>query len=68
MKITYFQVEKQDFIKAQKNIIPASYRVKLIVVKCLSNTIVPLLQDIFSFILDLLHTTCPPEMLILRNT
>ncbi|XP_074108529.1 ATPase family AAA domain-containing protein 2-like [Cotesia typhae] len=62
------KVEKQDFITAQKNIIPASYRGKLIVVKCLSNTIVPLLQDIFSFILNLIHTTCPPEMLVLRNT
>ncbi|KAK0181420.1 hypothetical protein PV327_003708 [Microctonus hyperodae] len=62
------KIEKQDFIKAQHNIVPASHRVSYVPLKCLSTKIYPLLQDTFLEILNNLQSICPVGMLASENT
>ncbi|KAG7204579.1 hypothetical protein KM043_005000 [Ampulex compressa] len=56
-------VEKQDFLKAQQNIVPASQRVVIAPVKSLSPKIQPMLEDKLSLIVSRLDVLCPPGML-----
>ncbi|KAK1116948.1 hypothetical protein K0M31_017101 [Melipona bicolor] len=60
----HLKIEKQDFLRAQQNILPASHRVSIAPVKSLSYKIQPLLQDNLSRILSQLEILCPPRMLI----
>ncbi|XP_076222440.1 ATPase family AAA domain-containing protein 2-like [Nomia melanderi] len=60
----HLKVEKQDFLKARQNIVPASHRVSVAPVKSLSFKIQPLLQDNLSRILSQLEILCPTGMLI----
>ncbi|XP_008549575.1 ATPase family AAA domain-containing protein 2B isoform X2 [Microplitis demolitor] len=62
------KVEKQDFVLAQRSIVPASCRVKSILIKCLSSYIFPLLEDHFYSILNIIRSVCPSEMLIPKDT
>ncbi|XP_043784372.1 ATPase family AAA domain-containing protein 2-like [Apis laboriosa] len=59
----HLKVEKQDFLKAQQNILPASHRVSIAPIKSLSYKIQPLLQDNLSYILSQLEILCPIGML-----
>lgn len=61
------KVEKQDFLKAQQNIVPASHRIAVAPVKSLSGKIQPLLQDSFSVIMSRLEILCPTGMLTSDN-
>ncbi|XP_043584640.1 ATPase family AAA domain-containing protein 2-like [Bombus pyrosoma] len=63
----HLKVEKQDFLKAQQNILPASHRVTIVPVKSLSYKIQPLLQENLSCILSQLETLCPTGMLICND-
>lgn len=60
-------MEKQDFLKAQQNIVPASHRIAVAPVKSLSGKIQPLLQDSFSVIMSRLEILCPTGMLTSDN-
>lgn len=60
----HLKVEKQDFLRAQQNIVPASQRVSIAPVRSLSFKIQPLLQDNLSRILAQLDALCPAGMLI----
>ncbi|XP_076181207.1 ATPase family AAA domain-containing protein 2-like [Ptiloglossa arizonensis] len=60
----HLKVEKQDFLTAQQNIVPASHRISVVPVKSLSFKIQPLLQDNLSRILSQLDILCPGGMLI----
>ncbi|XP_076640695.1 ATPase family AAA domain-containing protein 2-like [Halictus rubicundus] len=60
----HLKVEKQDFLKAQQNIVPASHRISVAPVKSLSYKMQPLLQDNLSRILSQLDILCPIGMLI----
>ncbi|KAK2577984.1 hypothetical protein KPH14_008416 [Odynerus spinipes] len=59
----HLKVEKQDFLKAQENIVPASHRVVIAPVKSLSIRIQPLLRDNLSAIHSQLQILCPEGML-----
>ncbi|XP_015117968.1 ATPase family AAA domain-containing protein 2 [Diachasma alloeum] len=61
------KVEKQDFIKAQQNIVPASHRVSVIPVKCLTPKVYPLLQDTLYTILTVIQGICPSGMMTSEN-
>ncbi|XP_048262525.1 ATPase family AAA domain-containing protein 2 [Bombus terrestris] len=63
----HLKVEKQDFLRAQQNILPASHRVTIVPVKSLSYKIQPLLQENLSSILLQLETLCPTGMLICND-
>ncbi|CAK9825445.1 ATPase family AAA domain-containing protein 2 [Anthophora retusa] len=60
----HLKVEKQDFMRAQQNIMPASHRVSVAPVKSLSFKVQPLMQDNLSRILSQLEILCPTGMLI----
>nr|XP_033327796.1 ATPase family AAA domain-containing protein 2-like isoform X1 [Megalopta genalis] len=60
----HLKVDKQDFHKAQQNIVPASHRVSVAPVRSLSFKMQPLLQDNLSRILSQLDILCPTGMLI----
>ncbi|KOC69789.1 ATPase family AAA domain-containing protein 2B [Habropoda laboriosa] len=60
----HLKVEKQDFVKAQQNIMPASHRVSVAPVKSLSFKVQPLMQENLSCILSQLEILCPMGMLI----
>ncbi|XP_076623197.1 ATPase family AAA domain-containing protein 2-like [Colletes latitarsis] len=60
----HLKIEKQDFVRAQQNIVPASHRVSIVPVKSLSFKIQSLLQDNLSHILAQLESLCPTGMLI----
>ncbi|XP_076547765.1 ATPase family AAA domain-containing protein 2-like isoform X1 [Osmia lignaria lignaria] len=60
----HLKVEKQDFLKARQNIVPASHRVSIAPIKSLSSKMQPLLQDNLSRILSQLDILCPVGMLI----
>ncbi|XP_076665024.1 ATPase family AAA domain-containing protein 2-like [Andrena cerasifolii] len=60
----HIKVEKQDFLRARQNIMPASHRVSVTPVKSLSFKIQPLLQDNLSRILSELEILCPAGMLV----
>ncbi|XP_063982301.1 ATPase family AAA domain-containing protein 2-like [Diachasmimorpha longicaudata] len=62
------KVEKQDFIKAQESIVPASHRLSVVPIKCLSPKMYPLLQDTLYTILTVLQEICPPEMMASENS
>ncbi|KAL2716539.1 ATPase family AAA domain-containing protein 2-like isoform X1 [Vespula squamosa] len=57
------KVEKQDFLKAQENIVPASHRVVIAPVKSLSIRIQPLLRNHLFTIQSQLQILCPMGML-----
>ncbi|XP_014615607.1 PREDICTED: ATPase family AAA domain-containing protein 2-like [Polistes canadensis] len=59
----HLKVEKQDFLKAQENIVPASHRVVIAPVKSLSMKIQPLLRGNLSSIQSQLQILCPTGML-----
>ncbi|XP_043503457.1 ATPase family AAA domain-containing protein 2-like [Polistes fuscatus] len=59
----HLKVEKQDFLKAQENIVPASHRVVIAPVKSLSMKIQPLLRGNLSSIQSQLQILCPMGML-----
>ncbi|XP_011315555.1 ATPase family AAA domain-containing protein 2 [Fopius arisanus] len=61
------KVEKQDFMKAQQSIVPASHRVSIIPIKCLSPKVYPLLQDTLFTILSVIQGICPAGMLTSEN-
>ncbi|XP_012252387.2 ATPase family AAA domain-containing protein 2-like [Athalia rosae] len=57
------KVEKQDFLNAQQNIIPASHRIAVTAIRCLPKRIQPLLEDTLANIMCKLKNLCPPDML-----
>ncbi|KAL6257280.1 hypothetical protein P5V15_012208 [Pogonomyrmex californicus] len=59
----HLKVEKEDFLKACRNIVPASHRVIVAPIKCLSSKIQPLLQEDLIEILSRLQILCPVGML-----
>ncbi|KAF7405271.1 hypothetical protein HZH66_004177 [Vespula vulgaris] len=59
----HLKVEKQDFLKAQENIVPASHRVVIIPMKSLSIRIQPLLRNHLFTIQSQLQILCPTGML-----
>ncbi|XP_012272865.1 ATPase family AAA domain-containing protein 2 [Orussus abietinus] len=61
------KVEKQDFLKARQNIVPASHRVTIAPVKCLSNKMQPMLQESLAIIVSRLEMLCPTGMLTSDN-
>ncbi|XP_076231289.1 ATPase family AAA domain-containing protein 2-like [Calliopsis andreniformis] len=60
----HLKVEKQDFLRARQNIVPASHRVSIMPVKSLPFKIQPLLQNNLSRILSQLEILCPVGMLV----
>ncbi|KAG5330466.1 ATAD2 protein, partial [Acromyrmex heyeri] len=63
----HLKVEKEDFLKARQNIVPASHRVIVAPIKSLSFRIQPLLHEDLSGILLRLQTLCPTGMLTSDN-
>ncbi|TGZ56172.1 ATPase family AAA domain-containing protein 2 [Temnothorax longispinosus] len=63
----HLKVEKEDFLKARQNIVPASHRVIVAPIKSLSLRIQPLLQEDLAGILSRLQTLCPAGMLTSDN-
>ncbi|XP_012525576.1 ATPase family AAA domain-containing protein 2 isoform X2 [Monomorium pharaonis] len=63
----HLKVEKEDFLKACQNIVPASHRVIVAPIKSLSPKIQPLLQEDLAGILSRLQTLCPVGMLTSDN-
>ncbi|XP_070510443.1 ATPase family AAA domain-containing protein 2-like [Cardiocondyla obscurior] len=63
----HLKVEKEDFLKACQNIVPASHRVIVAPIKILSFKIQPLLQEDLTGILSRLQTLCPVGMLTSDN-
>ncbi|XP_039313979.1 ATPase family AAA domain-containing protein 2 [Solenopsis invicta] len=63
----HLKVEKEDFLKARQNIVPASHRVIIAPIKSLSLKIQPLLQEDLAVILSRLQTLCPDGMLTSDN-
>jgi len=61
------KVEKEDFLKARQNIVPASHRVIVAPIKSLSFKIQPLLHEDLAGILSRLQTLCPAGMLTSDN-
>ncbi|XP_020281876.1 ATPase family AAA domain-containing protein 2-like isoform X2 [Pseudomyrmex gracilis] len=59
----HLKVEKEDFLKARQNIVPASHRVIVAPIKSLSFKIQPLFQEDLENILTRLQTLCPTGML-----
>ncbi|XP_046417466.1 ATPase family AAA domain-containing protein 2-like [Neodiprion fabricii] len=57
------KIEKQDFLKAQQNIVPASQRAAITPIKRLSRRIQPLLENTLTKIMFRLENLCPPDML-----
>ncbi|XP_011867389.1 PREDICTED: ATPase family AAA domain-containing protein 2-like isoform X2 [Vollenhovia emeryi] len=63
----HLKVEKEDFLKARQNIVPASHRVIVAPIKSLSLKIQPLLQEDLVAVLSRLQTLCPAGMLTSDN-
>ncbi|XP_032685396.1 ATPase family AAA domain-containing protein 2-like isoform X3 [Odontomachus brunneus] len=63
----HLKVEKEDFLKARQNIVPASHRVVVAPIKSLSTKIQPLLQEDLTNILSRLQVLCPVGMLTSDN-
>ncbi|XP_025158020.1 ATPase family AAA domain-containing protein 2 [Harpegnathos saltator] len=63
----HLKVEKEDFLKARQNIVPASHRVVVAPIKSLSAKIQPLLQEDLTSILSRLQALCPVGMLTSDN-
>ncbi|XP_018407514.1 PREDICTED: ATPase family AAA domain-containing protein 2-like isoform X2 [Cyphomyrmex costatus] len=63
----HLKVEKEDFLKARQNIVPASHRVIVAPIKSLSFRIQPLLHEDLTGILSRLQTLCPAGMLTSDN-
>ncbi|KYQ48442.1 ATPase family AAA domain-containing protein 2B [Trachymyrmex zeteki] len=63
----HLKVEKDDFLKARQNIVPASHRVIVAPIKSLSFRIQPLLHEDLTGILSRLQTLCPAGMLTSDN-
>ncbi|GAB1860605.1 ATPase family AAA domain-containing protein 2 [Camponotus japonicus] len=63
----HLKVEKEDFLKARQNIVPASHRVIVAPIKSLPSKIQPLLQEDLAEILSRLQTLCPTGMLTSDN-
>ncbi|RLU27516.1 hypothetical protein DMN91_001320 [Ooceraea biroi] len=61
------KVEKEDFLKARQNIVPASHRVVIAPIKSLSCRVQPLLQEDLAAILSRLQVLCPTGMLMSDN-
>jgi len=61
------KVEKEDFLKARQNIVPASHRVIVAPIKSLSFKVQPLLHEDLAGILSRLQTLCPAGMLTSDN-
>lgn len=61
------KVEKEDFLKARQNIVPASHRIIIAPIKSLPSKIQPLLQEDLAGILSRLQTLCPTGMLTSDN-
>lgn len=66
-EIFLIKVEKDDFLKARQNIVPASHRVIVAPIKSLSFRIQPLLHEDLTGILSRLQTLCPAGMLTSDN-
>ncbi|XP_070160940.1 ATPase family AAA domain-containing protein 2-like [Polyergus mexicanus] len=63
----HLKVEKEDFLKARQNIVPASHRVIVAPIKNLPSKIQPLLQEDLAEILSRLQILCPTGMLTSDN-
>ncbi|XP_067215451.1 ATPase family AAA domain-containing protein 2-like isoform X3 [Linepithema humile] len=61
------KVEKEDFLKARQNIVPASHRIIIAPIKNLSVKVQPLLQEDLANILTRLQMLCPTGMLTSDN-